>query len=179
MQIHCYPFTKLEMSSEVSITHPSCPTFESQDFLFSLAVMQLVQFHSIKNQSILKSLLCFVPLSDNYACSSIVSNVLSESNTKSQTHRFKNYIEVAFDQLMIEMFAQFLFSSLSFLKKKFHTQSHRPKNTFFYRDLLEAVELNRKRENTKTEQLTKHCKTILLPDRLHEAVDRRVKYVAK
>lgn len=50
---------------------------------------------------------------------------------------------------------------------------------FLFRDLVEAVELNRKRENHKTEQLTKHCKTILLPDRLHEAVDRRVKYVAK
>lgn len=47
------------------------------------------------------------------------------------------------------------------------------------RDLSEAVELNRKRENQKTKQLTKHCKTILLPDRLHEAVDRRVKYMEK
>ncbi|CRK96631.1 CLUMA_CG009990, isoform A [Clunio marinus] len=49
----------------------------------------------------------------------------------------------------------------------------------YERDLWEAVELNRNRENQKTEQVTKHCKTILMPDRLYEAVDRRVKYVAK
>lgn len=49
----------------------------------------------------------------------------------------------------------------------------------FCRDLLEAVELNRKRETQKSECLKKHCKNVLLPDRLHEAVDRRVKIVPK
>lgn len=49
----------------------------------------------------------------------------------------------------------------------------------FYRDLLEAVELNRKRETQKSECLKIHCKNVLLPDRLYEAVDRRVKIVPK
>lgn len=49
----------------------------------------------------------------------------------------------------------------------------------FYRDLHEAAELNLRKEKQKSEKLTRHCKTILLPDRLAEAVDRRVKYVAK
>jgi hypothetical protein len=49
----------------------------------------------------------------------------------------------------------------------------------FHRDLYEAVELNRMKEDQKTKGVSKHCKTILLPDRLAEAVDRRVKYVAK
>ncbi|KAG5684000.1 hypothetical protein PVAND_013253 [Polypedilum vanderplanki] len=49
----------------------------------------------------------------------------------------------------------------------------------FERDLYEAIELNRRKEDHKTKCLSKHYKTILLPDRLAEAVDRRVKFVAK
>lgn len=49
----------------------------------------------------------------------------------------------------------------------------------FFRDLWEAIELNLRREKQKSENLTRHCKSVLLPDRLAEAVDRRVKYVAK
>ncbi|KAL7027030.1 hypothetical protein ACKWTF_005266 [Chironomus riparius] len=49
----------------------------------------------------------------------------------------------------------------------------------FERDLWEAIELNSRKENQKTKCLTKHCKTVMLPDRLAEAIDRRVKYVEK
>ena len=48
-----------------------------------------------------------------------------------------------------------------------------------FRDLREAVDLNGQKENEKSKCLRKHCKAVMLPDRLAEAVDRRVKYVEK
>lgn len=35
---------------------------------------------------------------------------------------------------------------------------------------------NSQYEQTETEKLTEHCKSVILPDRLHEAVDWRVKF---
>lgn len=45
--------------------------------------------------------------------------------------------------------------------------------------MWEAVERNRKRENEETNKIEKHCKIVILPDRLHETIDRRVKYRAR
>lgn len=45
--------------------------------------------------------------------------------------------------------------------------------------MKEAVERNRKQEDEKTSKISQHCKTILLPDRLHEAVDQRVKFLSR
>lgn len=45
--------------------------------------------------------------------------------------------------------------------------------------MWEAVERNRKQENEKTNKIEQHCKVVILPDRLHEAIDRRVKFKAK
>jgi hypothetical protein len=49
----------------------------------------------------------------------------------------------------------------------------------FFRDVIEAVSINRKRENEKTQLLSKHCKTVIFPNRLHETVDKWIKYQAK
>lgn len=45
--------------------------------------------------------------------------------------------------------------------------------------MWEAVERNRKQENDETAKIEKYCKIVILPDRLHEAVDRRVKFQAR
>lgn len=42
--------------------------------------------------------------------------------------------------------------------------------------MWQAVELNRQSECGRSRQIERHCKAVLLPDRLQEAVDRRLKY---
>lgn len=42
--------------------------------------------------------------------------------------------------------------------------------------MWQAVGRNRLHENQKTRQIERHCKVAILPDRLQEAVDRRIKY---
>uniref|UniRef100_A0A182P0V4 Mab-21-like HhH/H2TH-like domain-containing protein n=1 Tax=Anopheles epiroticus TaxID=199890 RepID=A0A182P0V4_9DIPT len=49
----------------------------------------------------------------------------------------------------------------------------------FEREMWEAVERNRNEENRRNGKTSRHCKTVILPDRLLEAVDRRVKFYAK
>lgn len=45
--------------------------------------------------------------------------------------------------------------------------------------MWEAVEQNRRHENEETHKIEQHCKIVILPDRLHEVIDRRVKYRAR
>lgn len=45
--------------------------------------------------------------------------------------------------------------------------------------MWEAVERNRRQENEETNKIEEHCKIVILPDRLHEVIDRRVKYRAR
>lgn len=45
--------------------------------------------------------------------------------------------------------------------------------------MWEAVERNRNEENRRNGKTSRHCKTVILPDRLLEAVDKRVKFYAK
>lgn len=47
------------------------------------------------------------------------------------------------------------------------------------RDMWDAVERNRREENDRNGKISRHCKTVVLPDRLEEAVDQRVKFLAK
>ncbi|XP_052901203.1 uncharacterized protein LOC128307416 [Anopheles moucheti] len=49
----------------------------------------------------------------------------------------------------------------------------------FEREMWEAVERNRTEENRRNGKTSRHCKTVILPDRLLEAVDTRVKFYAK
>ncbi|XP_053678894.1 uncharacterized protein LOC128729252 [Anopheles nili] len=49
----------------------------------------------------------------------------------------------------------------------------------FEREMWEAVERNRNEENRRNGKTSRHCKTVILPDRLLEAVDKRVKFYAK
>jgi hypothetical protein len=42
--------------------------------------------------------------------------------------------------------------------------------------MIEAVDRNRKRENEETTKIAQHSKNVVLPDRIHEAIDRRVKF---
>uniref|UniRef100_A0A182RM72 Mab-21 domain-containing protein n=1 Tax=Anopheles funestus TaxID=62324 RepID=A0A182RM72_ANOFN len=49
----------------------------------------------------------------------------------------------------------------------------------FEREMWEAVERNRNEENRRNGKTSRHCKTVILPDRLLEAVDMRVKFYAK
>ncbi|XP_052865563.1 uncharacterized protein LOC128271917 [Anopheles cruzii] len=49
----------------------------------------------------------------------------------------------------------------------------------FEREMWEAVERNRAEENRRNGRTSRHCKTVILPDRLLEAVDKRVKFYAK
>lgn len=48
-----------------------------------------------------------------------------------------------------------------------------------FREMWEAVERNRRQENEETNKIEQHCKIVILPDRLHEVIDRRVKYRAR
>lgn len=45
--------------------------------------------------------------------------------------------------------------------------------------MWEAVERNRKQENEKTLKIEHHCNAVLLPNRLHEILDRSVKFKAR
>ncbi|XP_055599683.1 uncharacterized protein LOC129748904 isoform X2 [Uranotaenia lowii] len=45
--------------------------------------------------------------------------------------------------------------------------------------MRDSVERNRREENSRSSKTSRYCKTILLPDRLQEAVDRRVKFCAR
>lgn len=49
----------------------------------------------------------------------------------------------------------------------------------YFREMWEAVERNRRQENEQNSKLAQHSKTVILPDRLYDAVDKRVKYYAK
>uniref|UniRef100_A0AAG5DIW0 Mab-21-like HhH/H2TH-like domain-containing protein n=1 Tax=Anopheles atroparvus TaxID=41427 RepID=A0AAG5DIW0_ANOAO len=49
----------------------------------------------------------------------------------------------------------------------------------FEREMWEAVERNRNEENRRNGKTSRHCKTVILPNRLLEAVDKRVKFYAK
>ncbi|XP_035894022.1 uncharacterized protein LOC118504069 isoform X2 [Anopheles stephensi] len=49
----------------------------------------------------------------------------------------------------------------------------------FEREMWETVERNRNEENRRNGKTSRHCKTVILPDRLLEAVDMRVKFYAK
>uniref|UniRef100_A0A182N1E8 Mab-21 domain-containing protein n=1 Tax=Anopheles dirus TaxID=7168 RepID=A0A182N1E8_9DIPT len=49
----------------------------------------------------------------------------------------------------------------------------------FEREMWEAVERNRNEENRRNGKTSRHCKTVILPDRLLEAVDQRVKFYAR
>ncbi|XP_062542834.1 uncharacterized protein LOC134210660 isoform X2 [Armigeres subalbatus] len=49
----------------------------------------------------------------------------------------------------------------------------------FERDMWDAVERNRREENNRNGNISRHCKTVILPDRLQDAVDQRVKFLAK
>nr|XP_019564859.2 uncharacterized protein LOC109432963 [Aedes albopictus] len=49
----------------------------------------------------------------------------------------------------------------------------------YERDMWDAVERNRREENDRNGKISRHCKTVILPDRLEEAVDQRVKFLAK
>ncbi|EAT38646.1 AAEL009477-PB [Aedes aegypti] len=49
----------------------------------------------------------------------------------------------------------------------------------YERDMWDAVERNRREENDRNGKISRHCKTVILPDRLQEAVDQRVKFLAK
>lgn len=43
-------------------------------------------------------------------------------------------------------------------------------------EMWQAMQLNRQHETRQTRLIERHCKVVLLPDRLQEAVDRRIKY---
>lgn len=45
--------------------------------------------------------------------------------------------------------------------------------------MREAVERNRKQENEQTNKIQQHCKIVLLPNRLYDAIDRHVKFKAR
>lgn len=47
------------------------------------------------------------------------------------------------------------------------------------RESWEADKRIRQKENEETNKIARHCKSVLLPDRLHEAVDRRVRFRAR
>ncbi|XP_065090440.1 uncharacterized protein LOC135711503 isoform X2 [Ochlerotatus camptorhynchus] len=49
----------------------------------------------------------------------------------------------------------------------------------YERDMWDAVERNRREENERSGNISRHCKTVILPDRLQDAVDQRVKFQAK
>lgn len=40
--------------------------------------------------------------------------------------------------------------------------------------MWQAVETNRHQENRQTQFVEQHCKVVLLPDRLQEAIDKRI-----
>jgi hypothetical protein len=42
--------------------------------------------------------------------------------------------------------------------------------------MIEAVDRNSKNEKEETQKISHHSKTVVLPDRIHEAIDRKVKY---
>ncbi|KAJ6638876.1 Protein mab-21-like 2 [Pseudolycoriella hygida] len=49
---------------------------------------------------------------------------------------------------------------------------------YYEKESWEAFERNRQKENEETNKIARHCKSVLLSDRLHEAVDRRVRFRA-
>ncbi|XP_058819657.1 uncharacterized protein LOC131682284 isoform X2 [Topomyia yanbarensis] len=49
----------------------------------------------------------------------------------------------------------------------------------YEREMWDAVERNRQAENKHNGRISQHCKTVILPDRLQDAVDQRVKFLPK
>ncbi|XP_058443630.1 uncharacterized protein LOC131425620 isoform X2 [Malaya genurostris] len=49
----------------------------------------------------------------------------------------------------------------------------------YEREMWDAVERNRQLENKHNSRISRHCKTVILPDRLQDAVDQRVKFLPK
>ncbi|XP_053681631.1 uncharacterized protein LOC128732409 [Sabethes cyaneus] len=49
----------------------------------------------------------------------------------------------------------------------------------YEREMWGAIERNRQEENSQNGRISRHCKTVILPDRLQSAVDQRVKFLPK
>lgn len=50
---------------------------------------------------------------------------------------------------------------------------------FCFSEIQGAIEQSRKQENELTNALQKHCKIVLLSNRLNEAIDRNVRFKAR
>ncbi|XP_055523347.1 uncharacterized protein LOC129717464 [Wyeomyia smithii] len=49
----------------------------------------------------------------------------------------------------------------------------------YEREMWDAIERNRQEENDHNGRISRHCKTVILPDRLQSAVDQRIKFQPK